>query len=205
MAFIETTPPDETRGAARAMLERLQQHHGYLPNYARVFTERPEIMELWAALQAGIRRGMDARRFELATFAAARALRSSYCALAHGRTLAERILSRSEMDALLRDDPGPFAEAERAVMALAARVAADASSVCDEDVARLRRAGLREDEIFDVVATAAARAFFSKLVEGLGAEPDACFAELDEPLRTRLTVGRPIASGPGGRLRDPAA
>jgi hypothetical protein len=32
---------------------------------------------------------MDLRRYELATLAAARRLRSSYCCLAHGRVLAE--------------------------------------------------------------------------------------------------------------------
>ena len=35
---------------------------------------------------------MDLRRYELATLAAARRLRSSYCALAHGSVLLERFL-----------------------------------------------------------------------------------------------------------------
>ena len=38
--------------------------------------------------------GMDTRRYELATLAAARELRSSYCSLAHGKILAERFLDR---------------------------------------------------------------------------------------------------------------
>jgi hypothetical protein len=35
---------------------------------------------------------MDPRRYELVTLAAARVLRSSYCSLAHGKTLAEQFL-----------------------------------------------------------------------------------------------------------------
>jgi uncharacterized peroxidase-related enzyme len=196
MAFIETTAPDVTTGSARAMLERQQEHYGYVPNYAKVFSDRPEIMDLWADLQRGIRRHIDSRRFELITFVAARELGSSYCALAHGQVLRDRILSPEEMQALVDDDCGAFSEVELAMMDLARKVVADSSSVSDADIERLRVGGLRDDEIFDVVATAAARAFFAKLVDALGAQPDSTFLEMDEALRDRLTVGRPIASDP---------
>jgi uncharacterized peroxidase-related enzyme len=202
MAFIETTTPDETRAAARAMLERQQNHYGYVPNYAKLFSDRPDIMDLWADLLGGIRRHIDPRRFELVTFAAARELKSSYCSLAHGQLLKEKILSDEEMRALVDGDESAFCEAEVAMMELARKVIADASSVTREDVDRLRRAGLRDDEIFDVVATAAARAFFTKLVDGLGGQPDASFLQLDEALRERLTVGRPISSEATERMQD---
>lgn len=202
MAFIETTAPSEARGVARAMLERQQNHHGYVPNYAKIFSDRPDIMNLWADLLAGIRRHIDPRRFELVTFAAAHELGSSYCALAHGKVLQGKILSPEEVRALAEGDPGAFSEAEAAQMDLARKVVADASSVTHEDVERLRRGGLREEEIFDVVATAAARAFFAKLVDALGAEPDSTFMAMDEGLRERLTVGRPISSEPTERMRE---
>jgi hypothetical protein len=80
------------------------------------------------------------------------------------------------------------------MMDLASKVVADSSSVSREDVERLKRCGLRDEEIFDVVAVAAARTFFAKLVDALGAEPDASFMEMEKELREQLTVGRPIAS-----------
>lgn len=202
MAFIETTAPNDTRGVARAMLERQQNHYGYVPNYAKVFSDRPEIMNLWADLLAGIRRHIDPRRFELVTFAAARELGSSYCALAHGKLLQERFLSPEEMRALAEGDLGAFSEVEAAAMDLARKVIADSSAVTQEDVDRLRRAGLREDEIFDVVAAAAARAFFAKLADALGAEPDSTFMQMEEELRERLTLGRPIASQATERMEE---
>lgn len=82
---------------------------------------------------------------------------------------------------------------------------ADSSSVTRRDVDRLRRAGLRDDEVFDVVATAAARAFFAKLCDALGALPDAVFLEMEETLRARLTVGRAIDPAPPARLGGPRA
>jgi uncharacterized peroxidase-related enzyme len=202
MAFIETTAPTDTRGQARAMLERQQKSWGFVPNYAKVFTDRADVMDLWADLLSGIRRHIEARRFELATYAAAYELGSSYCALAHGKVLKDKLLSEEEMRSLADGDLEAFGEEEVAVMALARKVIADASSVTCEDIDRLRRAGLGENEIFDVVAAAAARAFFAKLTEALGARPDSSFLEMDEWLRERLTVGRPIDRSPRVRVGD---
>ena len=59
-------------------------------NLERAFDERPEVNGAWAQLNGAIKAGMDARRYELATLAAARRLRSSYCCLAHGKVLLEQ-------------------------------------------------------------------------------------------------------------------
>jgi len=84
-------------------------------------------------------------------------------------------------------------EEERAVQDLARKVAADATSVTEDDVEHLRGFGLTDDEIFDVVLAAAARSFFSKTLDALAIAPDAAFRELPDAIREPLTVGRPIA------------
>ena len=43
-----------------------------------------------------------------------------------------------------------------------------------------------------MVAVAAVRCFYSTLLDALGVQPDARFADLDPPMRGALTVGRPI-------------
>jgi uncharacterized peroxidase-related enzyme len=192
MAFIETTPPVEADGDVRELYERQEAHYGYVPNYAKVFCHRPEIMKLWSDLLSGIRRPLGKRRFELVTVAASHALRSTYCSLAHGKALTE-FFSADEIQALVSgSETGPLSPAELAMVNLARKVARDASSVTAADVGALKEHGITDAEIFDIVATAAARAFFSKLVEGLGAEADSTFLALEEPLRETLTVGRPI-------------
>jgi uncharacterized peroxidase-related enzyme len=190
MAFIETTAPGKAEGDVRSMYERQQARYGYVPNYAKVFSPRPEIMGLWAQLLSGIRRHVDARRFELVTFAAAHALRHSYCSLAHGQALM-KFFSTQEIRALL-ENGDPLSQAEAAMMEFARKVARDASAVTAGDVSTLKQHGFRDEEIFDIVATAAARAFFTKLVDALGAEADAAFLQMDEGLRESLTIGRPI-------------
>jgi hypothetical protein len=78
-------------------------------------------------------------------------------------------------------------------MTLSRKVALDASRVTESDIAPLRRIGLSDDEIFDVVLAAAARAFFSKTLDGMGTEADREYRDLLGPdLSDRLAVGRPI-------------
>ena len=193
MAFIDT-PDDE--GAAADLYAADREQHGYVANYTRVFANRPGVYAAWQELSAAIRASMDQRRYELATLAAARQLRSSYCSLAHGKVLAEQFYDAETVQALALDPSVvPLEPAEAAVMALAEKVARDATTVTAEDVGRLRGLGLDDAEIMDVVLAAAVRCFFSKTLDALGAEPDSAYWNLDPGLRDALTVGRPIAAG----------
>ncbi|MFW6094410.1 MAG: carboxymuconolactone decarboxylase family protein [Pseudomonadota bacterium] len=188
MAFITSTPPEHADGDVRAMYQRQQDAFGYVPNYARVFCHRPEVMERWAALSASIRRHMDRRRFELVTLAAAHALGNRYCALAHADALGA-FHSRDEILALVGgSEDAPLSAAEMTMTAFARQVAVDATAVTAEDVDALRRHGFHEAEIFDIAATAAARAFFTKLLDALGAEPDAAYGAMDPALVAALTA-----------------
>jgi alkylhydroperoxidase family enzyme len=114
--------------------------------------------------------------------------------LAHGSVLAERFLEPSALRLVALDHRSAgLEEVDVAVMDLAEKVAADATSVTQEDVDRLRRLGVTDPEIFDIVVTATARCFFSKTLDGLGVRPDAAYREVDPALRDALVVGRPIA------------
>ena len=148
--------------------------------------------EAWGRLNGAIKAGMDIRRYELATLAAARRLRSSYCCLAHGSVLLERFGEPVREIALDHRSAG-LDEVDMAVMDLAERVVEDATSIDDGDLQRLRDLGLSEPEIMDVVLAAAARCFFSKTLDALGVRPDAAYHELPPELLDGLVVGRPIA------------
>ncbi len=194
MAFIEADHCAEREAHVQAVYERQAAAFGYLPNYAPLFSHRPEVIELWAELQRGLRRHVSPRLFELVTFAAAVALKSSYCALAHGVKLRE-FLTDVEITCLTRGEyEGIVSAREAAAMRYAGQVALDASGVKAVHVAPLRAAGCTDAEIFDIAGIAAGRAFFSKLVEGLGALPDGAYQRLPDALKASLTVGRDIES-----------
>ena len=169
------------------------RHNAAVPtNFEVAFAERPDVYAAWVELNGAIKASMDLRRYELATLAAARRLRSSYCCLAHGSVLAQKFGEPVREIALDHRAAG-LDEVDVAVMDLAERVVDDATSIGDDDLRRLRSLGLSEAEIMDVVLAASARCFFSKTLDALGVLPDASYAALDPDVREALVVGRPIA------------
>jgi alkylhydroperoxidase family enzyme len=161
-------------------------------NYERAFAERPDVYAAWGELLGAIKANMDLRRYELATLAAARRLRSSYCSLAHGKVLLEEYGEPVLEIATDRGSAGLDA-VDLAVMDLAERVVDDATKITDADLQRLRDLGLSDPEIMDVILAAAVRSFWTKTLDSLGVQPDATYAELAPELREVLVVGRPIA------------
>ena len=192
MAFLQTVAVSQAQGEVRQMYQQAQGSLGFVPNYAQLFSLRPEVYAAWGQLIGSIRGHLDARRYELVTLAAAQALRSSYCSLAHGQILYERLLSPGQLAALLRDPlAADLTPLEQAIMAFAGRVARDAASITGAEIDNLREHGLSDAEIFDVAAAASARCFFSTLLDALGAQPDAAYGEaLGQTLCQQLAVGR---------------
>jgi uncharacterized peroxidase-related enzyme len=194
MAFIRTIPPSEAEGPVREMYGQIHARFGYVPNWARAFSLRPGVRDGWAALLGSIQTNLSVRSYELATLAAARALRSSYCALAHGSVLADKVFDAATVTAIMTDvDQPPLEPSERALMAFVEKVALHADRITSADIETLRSHGYRDEEIFDVAAAGAARCFFSKLLDALGVQADSAFNDLDPALRRALTVGRPVA------------
>jgi uncharacterized peroxidase-related enzyme len=196
VSWIRTPPEDGATGAVAAAYDRDRATLGYVANYTRVFANRPAVLEAWRGLNGAVKTGMDPRRYELATVAAALRLRSSYCCLAHGKVLAEQFDGPGAV-ATLATDPAaaPLTPVDRAVMRLADKVAAGAAAMTETDLAELRNLGLDDADILDVVLAAAARCFFSSVLDAVGAEPDAAYRAMDPAVREALTVGRPIAEG----------
>jgi len=161
-------------------------------NYERAFEARPDVYAAWGELLAAIKANMDLRRYELATLAAAQRLRSSYCSLAHGKVLIEQFGEPVLQIATDRSGAG-LDQVDLAVMDLAERVVDDATSITDADRQRLSDLGLSDEEIMDVILTAAVRSFWTKTLDALGVQPDASYRELEPELRDVLVVGRPIA------------
>lgn len=196
MAFTGSVSESEATGAVAEIYEADSATAGELPNYTEAFSLRPEVYSAWRQLNGAIKANMDLRRYELATIAAARRLRSSYCMLAHGSVLMANFMEPEALRALVEDyTAADLKPVDLAVMTLADKVARDATAVDQNDVDELRELGLTDAEIVDVILAAAARCFFSKTLDALGVEPDAKYSMLEPRVRNALTVGRPIAAG----------
>jgi uncharacterized peroxidase-related enzyme len=194
--FIDGVPEDAASGDLKEWYDQQRTSWGFLPNYAYAFSTRPDVGAAWNQLNGTIRENMDRRRFEIATIAASRALRSTYCTAAHSKFLRDICNDEATMQAIAEDPTGSSLDpVDRAVYEVAGKIATDASSVQQGDIDRLRAAGLSDAEIAEVVFAVAARAFFTRVLDGLGAQLDHQTAETFDPtLREQMVVGRLPAS-----------
>jgi uncharacterized peroxidase-related enzyme len=194
MTFVRIIEPAEAEGQVREMYDGIQRQCGEIPNWATIFSLRPPVRDAWNTLLKAVRSNLPVRTYELATMTAARALQNSYCALAHGKVLADGVFDSRAVAAIATGaGDAPLEPREVVMIAFVEKVVRSAASVTADDVETLRSHGYSETDIFDIAAAASARCFFSTLLDALGVQADRSYLNLDAPLREALIVGRPIA------------
>jgi uncharacterized peroxidase-related enzyme len=194
VAYIDTISASDASGELASLYAENLASDGYISNYTKTFSHRPELMRAWQTLNKTVKGAMDLRHYELATLAAAKAIRSSYCGLAHGAVLAEKFFISEQVASMAVDHRNAgLSDADVALMDYASKVAMSATDVTEKDIETLRGHGFSDEEIFDIASAAAARCFFSKLLDATGTLPDRAYRDdLDSGLREVLTFGRPI-------------
>ena len=78
MTYIRTVPPEEATDTLQEMYDQDIAGSGYIANYTRAMSLRPEVIAAWRNLSKAIRSNMDLRLYELVTIASAAGLRCSY-------------------------------------------------------------------------------------------------------------------------------
>ena len=189
--------PAEAEGTLLELYQEDMKTKGYVANTTTAFSLRPEVYKAWLQLLSSIRSNMRLRRFELVTFAAAQALKCTYCMLAHGAILRKNFFGPRELAAIARDFRNAgLPDEEVALMEFARKITLEPNQITPADFEPLRDKGLSDTEILDVVLTVTARNFMSKTLDALGAEPDEALMGLEPELREALVIGRPFPSVP---------
>lgn len=191
--FIDSISPDAATGDLAEIYESETERWGFLPTFVQAFSHRPDAYRAWIGVAGTLYGGMDRRRCELATLAAARALRSTCCSVAHGKFLQDRFFSADQLAEIASDHHhAGLEDIDVAIMDFAEKAARDASTITQADIDGLKAQGLTDREIFDVAFAVAVRAFFATLIESLGTTAEQTFvSELDPRLLEALAVGRP--------------
>jgi alkylhydroperoxidase family enzyme len=113
--------------------------------------------------------------------------------LAHGALLRKNFFSTDELAAIVKDyHHAGLTDEEVTLMSFAKKVISGSRQISQEDMDELRRFGLTDEDILNVVLVCTARSFFSKTLDALAAEPDEVYAEFDPELLKLLTPGRPF-------------
>ena len=78
MSYLRVVPHEEATGTLKEIYDHDVQSNGRIANSTLAISLRPEAIRGWRGLMSAVRGAMDLRRYELATLAAARALRCTY-------------------------------------------------------------------------------------------------------------------------------
>jgi uncharacterized peroxidase-related enzyme len=162
--IIETPAPDTAAGHAGEVFAHALAEFGVVPTHVRVMEIDPGVHDAFEQLVRSIVPSIGVRLYELVTLAAARALQSGHCLLAHGhKTLAAGIMDEPQLRRLAHDyRDADLTEAEIAAMGYAEMLSTDAAAMTDADSQALRDHGYSDQQILGITLAAAARNFFSR-------------------------------------------
>lgn len=172
MSIITTIPEDEATGDVAALYAEDREHYGYVPSHTRMMAMNPAAQRGFEAITAAVSSRLGARNYRLVTLAAAGALHSGSCLLAHAN-MARRLMEDAQLIELGHDyHSAGLSDAEVAMMEFAVKVCGDSSAMTDADALVLRDHGFTDEQIVDIALAASVRNYYSRALHALGAEVD---------------------------------
>ncbi|KIS25666.1 carboxymuconolactone decarboxylase [Arthrobacter sp. SPG23] len=185
MSIFASTPESQAFGLKAKIYDDELRSRGYVARFTKDMAVNPEAYVAFEALISAITQNMDLRRYELVTLAAAQALGSAHCRLAHG-VKALRAIDEEELIQIARDyHNAGLSPAEVAMMEYAEKLSTDAVTMTDADTLDLRDHGFTDREILDITLAAGARNYLSRVLQAIAAEVDVP-TKLSPQLRSAL-------------------
>lgn len=190
--FLAEPPPDP---GVQSLYDHDMDDRGWVMNLTRLWAWRPELFAAFRAARGAAvdGSGLTERDVAVLVVATASARGDSYCSLAWCANLAELSSATDAAGVLGGADPDGLNEREHALAAWARRTVTDPSSTTQDEVDRLRAAGLSDADVLSATVFVAMRLAFSTVNAALGAAPDQQLLD-DAPPEVAQVVsyGRPV-------------
>ena len=172
--IIDTPDLADTTGLARRRYDDDLANDGFVFAHTRAMAVNPEALQAFEDLIRAVVPSIGLRSYELATLAAARAIGSTHCMLAHARrSLRVEALSEDEVSAVLDGSAcETLTASDRAIVEFATQLSSDASAMTDADTLTLRNVGFSDRQIVDITLAASVRNYFSRALQALAAPID---------------------------------
>jgi RNA polymerase sigma-70 factor, ECF subfamily len=190
---------------------RVQESHGFIPNFFRAQTLRPDVIEAETDAVARILMPQDVLtrvQKECILLAVSAVNLNSYCVAVHCNMLRGLGMPAEEGDQIALDHhESCLSETDKALLDFALKLATSPSGFCGEDVDQLQSLGFNEKQILECVGVTALNNFSNTLQMGLGVEPDFephlvfkpngthPFAPAARPMSDASLRSRPVAGG----------
>ena len=154
----------------------IQKSHGFIPNFFRAQTLRPDLMEAQLEAVDRILLPKDALtrvQKECILLAVSAANLNSYCVAAHCNMLRGLGMPSEDGDQIAVDHhESNLPDPDKALLDFAVKLGTRGSDISREDVVKLKTLGFTEEQILECVVVTAFNNFANTLQMGLGIEPD---------------------------------
>lgn len=171
MSRVHVVDPKTAVGPAKSLLDTVQSQLGATPNFVRVLANSPKALEGFLGLYGAVAGfALDAATRERIALAVAEGNGCQYCVSAHTAIGRHSGLTNDEM---LRNRQGSSTDAKAAaVVAFAKALNEHLGDVTTAEVEAVRRAGLSDGEIVEIIAVVALNLFTNLLGKATRVEID---------------------------------
>ena len=173
MSFLPQTQPDEKTAA---LLEGMKSNVGFIPNFFRAQTLRPDFVESEAQLMGTILLqdgGLTRQQKEYIFLVCSAANLNTYCVTAHCEIVRMLGLDGPEPEQIAIDYVhSRISIADKALLNFCSKLNLQRSKVVRSDMETLRTFGFYDQQILEAVVTVGFAQFANTVAFGLGTVPD---------------------------------
>ena len=186
----------------------IQKSHGFIPNFFRAQTLRPDLLEAQLEAVDRILLPKDALtrvQKECILLAVSAANLNSYCVAVHCNMLRGLGMPSEDGDQVAVDHhESNLPEPDKALLDFAVKLGTRGSNIAREDVVKLKTLGFTEEQILECVVVTAINNFANTLQMGLGIEPDFAPPPVFEENKVHLSGGAvtPMQGEDAGHVVD---
>jgi uncharacterized peroxidase-related enzyme len=158
------------------LFDKLRNKPGFVPNVYRAYSLRPQQLRGFIALYDAImteESGLTKAEREMIAVAVSAQNHCFYCLTAHGAVLRVRSGDEVLADTIAANyRSADLTPRQRAMLDLAVKITMASDTISDEDIAGLRDHGFSDEDIMDIVQTAALFNYSNRVASALGLRPN---------------------------------
>ena len=176
MTWINVISEDKATGDLKRAYEEVARTRGKISNIMRAQSLNPSALRTFLELYVNLFFGKSglsrAEREMIATIISARNS-CYYCVTHHGEALRFYLKNDDEMEAIMQGtQPENLSPRAKGLIDYALKLALDPGRVAKEDVEALRKMGIADSEILDLVLITGYMSLVDRIALGLGVEHD---------------------------------
>ena len=176
ISALPVADPETLDEDLRALFALCREKLGIVPNVLRAYSLRPQKLRNFVAMYNELMlapSGLTKLEREMVAVVVSNANRCYYCLVAHGQAV-RRLSGDAELGEMLVMNyrVAPLDPRRRAMLDFAWKLTTAPTTIGEEDREGLRRAGLADEDIFDLAETAAFFNMSNRMASGLDIIPN---------------------------------